>query len=70
MGSKRSDARRLAKLIKPYGLTIVPARKHKQIIKDGKVVWHMSSTPSDGYYAINTLSDLKRRGLVPREVKL
>lgn len=71
MSSKRTEVKLLAELIRPYGLTIRPARKHKQILNaEGEVVWHMSSTPSCRYYAVNTLHDLIRQGLVPKGTKL
>lgn len=71
MAARNKEAKRLEAAIKPYGLTIVHGRKHKHIQNtEGKNVYHMSSSPSCQYFAVNTLHDLIKHGLVPKGVKL
>lgn len=59
----------LAELIGKYGLTLEKGRKHYAILKDGKQVTSVSSSPSDPYFARQTVRCLVRDGLLPESVK-
>lgn len=64
--------RRLALLIEPHGYTIRPLQSgHNGIFNsEGRRVYTMSGTPKNPHQAMdNTLKDLKKFGLIPKEVR-
>jgi hypothetical protein len=63
--------RRLEQILRDNGLQVSSGKNHPKIVTmEGKFVMPMLGSPSDHRAARNLLSDLKRSGYVPREVRL
>lgn len=66
MAGHEKTVKKLAEVIKPYGLTIVRTTKHRKIIaEDGSIVYSFANSPSRPYFCYNTLHALIKMGLVP-----
>lgn len=66
MSNRRTDRRKLARLLRPIGYEIAPGRKHYKIIDgDGHRIYSFASTPSDAYWYENTIKDLVKMGVLP-----
>lgn len=64
------EHRALSELIAPYGLVMVKERKHFSIRDDqGNYVTTVSHSPSDPYFARQTVRQLVRMGRVPESIK-
>jgi hypothetical protein len=69
MKSQNKNIARMAKAIRPYGLT-VDRNKHMSILKDGQRVYSFSSTPNCPYSVKNTLKDLVKMGYLPEDFNI
>lgn len=66
---KNTQIRKLAKTLKPFGLTIVQGDHNKVLNGNGQAVYWFSGTPSCDYWADNVIRDLANMGLVEERLK-
>lgn len=68
MASHRKEFRRIADVIKPYGYSIVKTSKHSKIVnKQGKCIYTLPGSPSDGNFWRQCIRDLIRLNLIKKE---
>jgi hypothetical protein len=63
---KLVDWRDLERELRRLGYEIVDKRPHKRIMRDGKFVGSLPSTPSDRSHGVrNKVGELRARGILP-----
>lgn len=61
--------KQLSKIVKTEGYTVAVGKGGHHVIKNtlGDIIYQFASTPSDAYWADNTIKDLVNEGYLPEK---